>query len=126
MNRRSLLSLVLALTICSSITGQDPKLTPKATPTSPPIQEPAIPGEDDVVRITANLVQIDAVVTDKNGTHITYLTDQDFEVLEDGRTQKISNLSYVAIAPISTDNAAEAAPETKNKADAERPCRRFK
>jgi VWFA-related protein len=117
MSRRSLLSLVLALTICSSITGQDPKLTPKATPTSPPIQEPAVPGEDDVVRITANLVQVDAVVTDKNGTHITDLTDQDFEVLEDGRTQKISNLSYVAVAPMSTDNAAEAAPETKNKAD---------
>src|SRR6266850_469194 len=120
MNRRSLLSLVLAHTICSSVTGQEPKATPKARPTSPPAQQSAVPGDDDVVRITANLVQVDAVVTDKKGTHITDLTDQDFEVLEDGRPQKISNLSYVAIAPVSTDSAAETASRTKNKAD-ERP-----
>src|SRR5260370_27917333 len=95
MSRGSLLSLVLTLTICSSVTGQEPKPAPQTMQTPPPVREPAVPGEDDVVRITANLVQIDAVVTDKKGTQITDLTDQDFEVLEDGRRQKISNLSYV-------------------------------
>ena len=54
-------------------------------------------GDDEVVRITANLVQIDAVVTDRKGQQITNLTDQDFEILEDGHAQKITNLSYVSI-----------------------------
>ncbi len=80
MNRRSLLSLVLTLAICSSVTAQEPKATPRATPSSPPVQEPAVEGEDDVVRITANLVQVDAVVTDKKGAQITVLSAQDFEI----------------------------------------------
>jgi len=117
MNRRSLLSLVLTLAICSSVTAQEPKATPRATPSSPPVQEPAVQGEDDVVRITANLVQVDAVVTDKKGAQITDLSEQDFEVLEDGRPQKISNLSYVTSAPVSTRSAIEAAPKAKNEVD---------
>ncbi len=121
MNHRSLLSLVLTLAICSSAAAQEPKATPKPTQTTPPVQEPGVPGDDDVVRIRANLVQVDAVVTDKNGTQITDLTDQDFEVLEDGRPQKISNLSYVTSAPGSTGSATEAAPKAKNKADQRTP-----
>src|ERR1700682_152223 len=108
MNRRTLLSLVLALTICSSVSAQEPGSRPKPTRTSPPRQEPVVPADDDVVRITANLVQVDAVVTDKKGIQITDLTDQDFEVFEDGRPQKISNLSYVTSAPGSNGNVTEA------------------
>jgi hypothetical protein len=73
-----------------------------------------------VVRITANLVQIDAVVTDKKGTQITDLTDQDFEVLEDGRPQKISNLSYVTSAAGSTESRRQ-----RIKRISRRPRRRF-
>ncbi len=124
MNRRSLLSLVLTLAICSSVTAQEPKATPRATPSSPPVQEPAVEGEDDVVRITANLVQVDAVVTDKKGAQITDLSEQDFEVLEDGRPQKISNLSYVVSAPVSTRSAIEAAPKAKNEVDQPTPAPR--
>src|SRR5713101_4152600 len=115
-NRRSLLSLVITLAISSSVTAQEPKATPMATPSSPPVQEPAVEGEDDVVRITANLVQVDAVVTDKKGAQITDLTDQDFEVLEDGRPQKISNLSYVTTTPVLAGSATQPAPKAK-KAD---------
>ncbi len=53
----------------------------------------------DVVRISTNLVQIDAVVTDKNGRQITDLKAEDFEVLQDGRRQKVTNLVYVATQP---------------------------
>ena len=57
---------------------------------------PRTPGEDEVVRVTTNLVQIDAVVTDKNGKQVTDLHPEDFEILEDGHPQKITNLSYVS------------------------------
>ncbi len=50
---------------------------------------------DDVVRITTNLVQIDAVVT-KNGKPIKDLKAEDFEIFEDGRRQEITSFAYVS------------------------------
>ena len=58
--------------------------------------------EDEVVRITSNLIQIDAVVLDSEGRQVTGLTAEDFELTEDGRPQAITNFAYV-------DNAAAAA-----------------
>ena len=56
--------------------------------------------EDDVVRITTKLVQLDAIITDENGNHVTNLTADDFEILQDGKPQKITNLTYVqTVAP---------------------------
>ena len=55
--------------------------------------------EDDVVRITSNLVQFDAVVTDKQGRHVADLRPEEFEVFVDGRAQEITNFSFVAGEP---------------------------
>lgn len=51
--------------------------------------------DDDVVRISVTLVQIDAVVTDQKGNHVTDLKPEDFELFEDNRRQQITNFSYV-------------------------------
>ena len=45
------------------------------------------------MKITTNLVQVDAVVTDKNGKIVTDLKPEEIEILEDGRKQKIAFLS---------------------------------
>src|SRR6185369_7803404 len=58
-------------------------------------QQQQQPAPDDVVRITTNLVQIDAVVTDKSGNQIKDLVAGDFEVLQDGKPQKIVSVSYI-------------------------------
>ena len=55
--------------------------------------------EDDVVRISTNLVQVDVTVTDKDGRQVTGLTSEDFEILEEGQPQQITNLSYVGTSP---------------------------
>jgi VWFA-related protein len=52
-----------------------------------------------VVRITTNLVQVDAVVTDKGGRQVIDLKPEDFEILEDGKPQRITNFSYISTAP---------------------------
>ncbi len=65
--------------------------TPKPTPSQ----------EDDVVRVTTSLVQVDAIVTDKSGNPVTNLTAKDFELLQDGKQQTITNLSYVSRTKIS-------------------------
>jgi VWFA-related protein len=51
-----------------------------------------------VIRITVNLVQVDAVVTDSKGRQITNLRPDDFEIFEDGRRQTITNFSYIPLA----------------------------
>jgi VWFA-related protein len=73
---------------------------------------------DDVVRITVNLVQIDAVVT-KNGKSIKDLKAADFEIFEDGRRQEITSFAYVSNV---TNNArAEAEPGTTSSKDPNAP-----
>jgi VWFA-related protein len=51
-----------------------------------------------VLRVTVNLVQVDAVVTDSKGKQVTNLTADDFEVLQDGKRQKITKFSYISTA----------------------------
>jgi VWFA-related protein len=48
-----------------------------------------------VIRVTVNLVQVDATVTDSKGRHVADLKPDEFEIREDGRPQKITNFSYV-------------------------------
>jgi VWFA-related protein len=52
----------------------------------------------DVVRISTSLVQIDVVVT-KDGKQVIDLKAEDFEIIEDGRRQQITNFTYVSIKP---------------------------
>ena len=87
------LSIVLLLTLSLLIS------TLAQTPTSPvrPPQERA--DEDDVVRITTNLVQVDVTVTDKDGRQVTDLKSEDFEIREEGQLQQITNLSYIGTSP---------------------------
>lgn len=63
----------------------------------PPSPQPQKPGDDDgdVVKITTNLVQVDAVVT-KDGKLVKDLTADDFEIYEDGRKQAISSFAYIS------------------------------
>lgn len=90
-------------------TQQSPQ--PLATPRgeTPVVRAPVEVGEDEVVRITTNLVQLDVVVTDAKGNQVTDLKSEDFEVLQDGRAQQITNFSYVSTVAPGTPTAREAA-----------------
>jgi VWFA-related protein len=48
-------------------------------------------------QVEVNYVDVDAIVTDEQGNFVTGLTRDDFEVLEDGKPQKIDMFSYVEI-----------------------------
>ncbi len=57
---------------------------------------PAQPDDSGLVlRFDVNLVQIDAVVTDRDGRRVTGLTPADFEIRQDGRVQRITHFSYI-------------------------------
>ena len=50
------------------------------------------------MRITTNLVQVDAVITDKDGKLITDLKPEELQLFENNRSQKITHFSYIAAA----------------------------
>lgn len=69
---------------------------PQQAPTGGPGQKPSS-GDEDVVRITTNLVQVDAVITDSQGKPVTDLKPEEVEIFEDGRKQKITNFSFTVL-----------------------------
>ena len=85
-----------------SVPGFAQDVKPTATP--PP------ENQEEIIRISSDLVLIDALVLDKDGKQVTDLQPEDFEVWQDGNLQKITNFSYV-----SSENAATSA--TKNPSD---------
>lgn len=54
---------------------------------------------DQVIRVDVDLRQVDLVVTDAKGHHITDLKPEDFQVFEDGNQQKITNFSWIEVSP---------------------------
>jgi VWFA-related protein len=87
MTRGFFVSMILLFTV-ATVSAQ--RRVPTPTPT------PAEDTEGDVVKITTNLVQVDAVVKDKNGQVVRDLTADDFEIKEDGHLQKITNISFIS------------------------------
>ncbi len=63
--------------------------------TKPGSQQPE--KSEDVITITTNLVQVDAVVTDKHGRLVTHLKPADFELLENGHHRAITEFSYISL-----------------------------
>jgi len=53
--------------------------------------------DQNVIRINVNLVQVDAVVTDSHDHLVPNLEAKDFEILQDGKPQKITNFSYIDV-----------------------------
>ncbi len=54
------------------------------------------PPDDDVVKISTSLIQIDVSVTDSKGKVITDLRPDEIEIYENGEKQKITNFSFVS------------------------------
>lgn len=96
--RRDLTTLLLCCLLTQHVVAQQ-TLPPQQTPTrpnpAPVVNEPKTVDSQDVVRITTNLVQIDAVVTDKSGKRVVDLRPDEVEVYEDGQVRAITNFSYI-------------------------------
>ncbi|HKB65893.1 MAG TPA: VWA domain-containing protein [Pyrinomonadaceae bacterium] len=96
MRRIPLILLFVLLLSLATLAQQTDNSRPQPTPSpeSEP-QQPSRSSDDDVVRITTNLVQVDAVITDKNGNLITDLRPDEVQIFEDGHQQKITNFAFV-------------------------------
>jgi VWFA-related protein len=85
MKTQRFLAVVLGLCLGSVSSGQRPDSSRSQKPT-----------EEDVVRITTNLVQVDAVITDTNGKPVTNLRPEELRLYEDKRERKITHFSYIS------------------------------
>ena len=112
MDRRVLCSSLILCSFVVPIVGQQPQQPPPQQSASKQ-QSPTRDDEQEVVRITTNLVQVDVVVT-KDGKQVTDLKPEDFELFEDGRPQKITNFSYISNVP-GTASSNALAPSAKDK-----------
>ena len=88
-----------------------PGLAQTPNPTATPTPKPA--AEEDVVKISTTLIQVDATVTDRNGNIVTDLKPEDFEIYENNQKQSITNFSFVAAVP---NAAPPLSPTPKNSA----------
>ncbi len=75
-----------------------PKIAPTPTPMPSPSPQQKTGnnvdvGDDDIVRVDSNLVTIPASIVDGQGTPITNLKLEDFELFIDGQTKIISSIS---------------------------------
>ena len=101
---RGLTTLLLCCLLTQHVLAQQTS-SPTQTPArpNPPlvVNEPKTVDEQDVVKITTNLVQIDAVVTDKSGKRIVDLKPDEVEIYEDGQVRAITNFSYINLNSVS-------------------------
>src|SRR5215471_3439468 len=72
-------------------------------------QEQSPQQSDDVLRVRTNEVRLDIVVKDKKGHAVKDLTQGDFEVQEDGISQKIQSFRFV-----SREGSADSSPSNAN------------
>jgi VWFA-related protein len=110
--------LVAAMLLVSTPTRlarqqQEEKPVPAQKPAQAPVNPP---DQEDVVRITTQLVQIDAVVTDKKGEHVDDLNEEDFELTVDGKRQTLTFFKLVKLSETPKPEAAGAAPKAPKPA----------
>ena len=93
MNARvRLVAPILLLTGAALTAGQAP-----APAQQPPAAQPP------TFKVRVDYVEVDAVVTDRQGRIVRDLKKEDFQVLEDGKSQAITNFTMVDI-PVEKDN----------------------
>jgi VWFA-related protein len=61
-----------------------------------PTATPVTADENDVVKISTTLIQVDVSVTDSRGNIVGGLTADDFEIFENGKKQDITNFSFIS------------------------------
>ncbi len=95
---------LLAAFFSAALAGQ----TPTPTQTPKPVQN-----DDDVVKISTTLIQVDVTVTDNAGKIVRDLRSDEFEIYENGQKQNLTNFSFIS------QPGAPAKPEIKkpNKND---------
>ncbi|MEZ4288993.1 MAG: VWA domain-containing protein, partial [Myxococcota bacterium] len=83
-----------------AVGAQEPSRPPQAPDAQPPAgdQQPETgPDGQPVFRTGINFVRVDVIVTDRQGQPVADLTQDDFEVTEDGKPQDVETFRFVKV-----------------------------
>lgn len=96
------IAVAVALLFAVASQSQQPPAPKRITASATPVEAPP----PLVEKIDVSVVNVDVTVTDRRGQPVTGLTRDDFEILEDGKPQPISN--FYAVDPVQTKTDARA------------------
>ena len=91
------MGLIVLLAGAALTAGQPPAPSTQPPPTPSPTQQPP------TFKVRVDYVEVDAVVTDRQGRIVRDLKKEDFQVLEDGKSQAITTFTMVDI-PVDKDS----------------------
>jgi len=94
------LAVLLAALFAPAAFSQALVPTPTPTPTPAP--------DNDVVKISTALIQLDVTVTDSRGKAVNDLKPDEIEIYENGERQKITNFSFVSAVRTAVENTPAA------------------
>src|SRR5215831_8668393 len=94
-----LLVLLLGVGPCNS--------APREKSPSAAQREPSSPIKDGTLHVDVDLVEVDAIVTDRRGRYVTDLQADDFDLYQNGVKQRITHFSYVENKPSSESSQYE-------------------
>lgn len=101
MSKRILIALLFSTLFLTPVIASAQQVPPPAQQqTKPQQQNPAAPPRAPQQRFTVGLVHLVAAVMDRRNKFVTDLTQNDFEVFEDGQQQRITYFSRQADLPL--------------------------
>lgn len=95
-----------------------PTPTPKPTPKPKPVEETL--DENDVVRVTSNLVVVPVAVTDAGGNAVQGLKLGDFQLEEEGRAQQLQAVGDAEQVPLDIAVLIDASSSVRERFDFEK------
>jgi VWFA-related protein len=104
-NKMKRFPMLLLLVLFSGVELFSQSNRPSASPTPSP--------DEDVVKITTSLIQLDVTVTDKKGNPISDLRRDEIEIFENGKKKDISYFSFVPGTRASVEKGEKNALELK-------------
>ena len=93
---RPVVAAALTWMVAAAVTAQE-----RPVPTAPPTPAQAPPPADQqppVFRTGINFVRVDVIVSDKNGNPVADLKQDDFDVSEDGKPQKVETFRLINVS----------------------------
>jgi len=121
--RGGILCLVGALSLASHAQSNvprppsaSPSSTPSPVPRPPETQQAAAPAEDPATtfRVNVKLVNVFSTVTNPGGAPVSSLKQEDFQIFEDGKPQKIAVFQRESELPLSIVIAIDTSLSTRN------------
>ncbi|MBK6796191.1 MAG: hypothetical protein IPG76_05185 [Acidobacteria bacterium] len=101
--KRGIMFLLMVISPAGSYSQQLPVPTgeskAKASEQNPPKPDSSTQKQNEgIVRINTQLVQVDAVITDKKGRHVEDLTTAEIEMSVDGKQQPLTYFKHIKLS----------------------------